>query len=137
MRRAFRAAMIAALAGCLAMPALADGGRGQGRDRGDRHEYRDKSYRKGCPPGLARKHNGCQPPGHARKAGRDDRRDYRPRRGEVLRLGDYVLIRDPGRFNLRRDSRWDYYRDDNRIYRVDSGTRKVLAVLELIDAFSN
>ena len=29
------------------------------------------------------------------------------------------------------------YRDDDRIYRVDSNTRKILAVINLIDAFSN
>ncbi len=32
------------------------------------HEYYADSYRSGrCPPGLAKKHNGCQPPGQAKK----------------------------------------------------------------------
>lgn len=32
------------------------------------HEYYVDQYRSGrCPPGLAKKHNGCQPPGQARK----------------------------------------------------------------------
>lgn len=32
------------------------------------HEYFADQYRKGhCPPGLAKKHNGCMPPGQARK----------------------------------------------------------------------
>jgi len=31
------------------------------------HEYRDERYRKHCPPGLAKKRNGCQPPGQAKK----------------------------------------------------------------------
>ncbi|MDA8109357.1 MAG: RcnB family protein [Betaproteobacteria bacterium] len=31
-------------------------------------EYYAKQYRRGrCPPGLAKKHNGCMPPGQARK----------------------------------------------------------------------
>jgi Ni/Co efflux regulator RcnB len=31
-------------------------------------EYYDRQYRRGkCPPGLAKKHNGCMPPGQARK----------------------------------------------------------------------
>ena len=29
----------------------------------DRHERRDRA----CPPGLAKKHNGCLPPGHAKR----------------------------------------------------------------------
>lgn len=32
------------------------------------HEYYRERFRSGhCPPGLAKKHNGCQPPGHAKK----------------------------------------------------------------------
>ena len=40
---------------------------------GDRHraairDYYDHQYRSGhCPPGLAKKHNGCMPPGQAKK----------------------------------------------------------------------
>jgi Ni/Co efflux regulator RcnB len=32
------------------------------------HEYYEERYRKGrCPPGLRKKHNGCMPPGQAKK----------------------------------------------------------------------
>jgi Ni/Co efflux regulator RcnB len=32
------------------------------------HDYYARQYKKGhCPPGLAKKHNGCQPPGQTRK----------------------------------------------------------------------
>ena len=32
------------------------------------HDYYARQYRKGkCPPGLAKKHNGCMPPGQAKK----------------------------------------------------------------------
>lgn len=38
------------------------------RHRASVHDYYAKQYRGGhCPPGLAKKHNGCVPPGHARK----------------------------------------------------------------------
>jgi Ni/Co efflux regulator RcnB len=52
------------------------GGPGEARERGyfdDRrrafiHDYYAERFRAGdCPPGLARKHNGCLPPGQARK----------------------------------------------------------------------
>ncbi len=43
----------------IAAPALADPGHGHGK-----HGY--SSYQN-CPPGLAKKHNGCLPPGQAKK----------------------------------------------------------------------
>ena len=37
-------------------------------DRDYWHEYWRGEYERGdCPPGLAKKHNGCMPPGHAKK----------------------------------------------------------------------
>lgn len=30
-------------------------------------DYIQKDYYRHCPPGLAKKHNGCMPPGHAKK----------------------------------------------------------------------
>ena len=70
-----------------ASPALAkkdwgdDDGKGKGKGHGkhkkkhfdnDRrshiHAYYDQEFRSGhCPPGLAKKHNGCMPPGQAKK----------------------------------------------------------------------
>ena len=38
------------------------------RDRDEVHRYWVDSYGRGnCPPGLAKKHNGCMPPGQAKK----------------------------------------------------------------------
>jgi Ni/Co efflux regulator RcnB len=38
------------------------------QDRVVVHDYYEERYNKGrCPPGLAKKHNGCMPPGQARK----------------------------------------------------------------------
>jgi len=67
-------------------PEWAGKGKGKSRDRdgdrdGDRrghfeerhrvvvHEYYDREYQSSrrCPPGLAKKHNGCMPPGQAKK----------------------------------------------------------------------
>jgi len=66
-------------------PALADGGHGHGHGGGhdgDRHGRGDDEVRiieqpvviaepqhvhRACPPGLAKRHNGCVPPGHARR----------------------------------------------------------------------
>ncbi len=36
-------------------------------DRKILHSYLEDRYKKSCPPGLAKKHNGCQPPGQAKK----------------------------------------------------------------------
>ena len=57
------------------------------------HEYYGESFRSGrCPPGLAKKHNGCMPPGQAKKwrVGRPLPRDvvyYEVPRELVVRLG--------------------------------------------------
>ncbi|MFC3568106.1 hypothetical protein [Paracoccus sp. TOH] len=143
MKRPFRLALILALAGSLATPALAD--RDRGRDRHDRQErhhhqrhdddrrhHHRQEVRWHCPPGLMKKDRACVPPGQARKHSR-----HNPRVGEYLRAGDYRFIGDPRRYALEQRRGWDYYRDDDRIYRVDSSTRRILAVLELINAFSN
>lgn len=79
-RSLIAAAVLAAVAGT---PAFAKGGHGHGhkhghddhdrvveaeRHHGDhRHAAFDRHGRRGCPPGLAKKHNGCLPPGQAKK----------------------------------------------------------------------
>ena len=123
-------------------PALADPGRGNGHGNGNRHHARHNDDRGDrhhnarnyghCPPGLAKKNPPCIPPGQVRNHVR-----YGNSIGDVLRIGDYLVINDPRRYNLQQRDGWRYYRDDNNIYRVDSGTQKVLAVLNLIQAFSN
>ncbi|MBO9456027.1 hypothetical protein J7376_08525 [Paracoccus sp. R12_1] len=124
-----------------ALPAFADPGKGKGKGNGKhagpqhviKHNgkrHGDSRYVADCPPGLAKKNPPCVPPGQARKG------NY-PVIGDILRVGDYRIIRDPRRHDLEYRRGWDYYRDDNHIYRVDSGTRKILAVLNLVDAFTN
>lgn len=134
MTRMIRLTLVAALGASL-LPgiALADGNGKWQRDR-DHSESRYAS----CPPGLAKKNNGCLPHGQARKYRYDDRRwhddDHRERhverwrRGERIR-GDYVLVRDPRRYGL--DPRHTYWRSQGYVYRVDRKTGEVLALIGL------
>ena len=63
MKQLFLLAGAAALG--LAGPALAKPGDGHGHGHGYQNDY---GYGEaGCPPGLAKKHNGCLPPGQAKK----------------------------------------------------------------------
>lgn len=119
-------------------PVLADNGRGHNK------HHDGRGHASSCPPGLAKKSPRCVPPGQARHHDRDHDRDrdrdrvrYGRNVGEVLRVGDYTIIRDLDRYGLQDRDDWRYYRDDDRIYRVDSNTQKVLSVLNLINAFTN
>lgn len=123
------AVLAVAAASVAAVPASADPGRGKSHDR----DHFRISQARHCPPGLAKKNPPCIPPGQAKKY--DDR--YGVRIGDTLRIGDYVVIRDPRRLNLETRDDWRYYRDGNRAYRVDRDTRKILSVIDLIDAFTN
>ncbi|MDB6177009.1 hypothetical protein PAF17_05750 [Paracoccus sp. Z330] len=124
-----------------AFPAFANSGQGNGKGKNAQahrvikgNQYRGSSrHAANCPPGLAKKNPSCVPPGQARKG----EVRYKPAAGEILRVGDYRIIRDPRRYDLDYRNGWDYYRDDRHIYRVDSDTRKILAVLNLVDAFTN
>lgn len=118
----------AILAATAAAPAMADPGHGK------RDHHRGPSHsRTHCPPGLAKKNPPCIPPGQVHH----HEKRYGNRVGDILRIGEYIVIRDPRRYNLSPRADWRYYRDDNRIYRIDSNTRKVLAVLNLIDALAD
>lgn len=132
----FRAPLLIAAAAVAAAPALAEP-KGHG-NKWKGHHGQSASF---CPPGLAKKGNGCQPPGHAKKDryhddyrdARDDDRDYRYRVGDrIVDYGDLVLIRDPGRYGL--DPRWTYYRTADHVIRVDRDTNQVLALVGLVSA---
>lgn len=115
------------------MPASADPRRSNGPRQGN-HYGVDAGH---CPPGLAKKNPPCVPPGQVHRD--DDRRSgrYGGGIGDFLRVDDYVLIRDPRGLNLEIRDDWRYYRDDDRAYRVDRDTRRILAVIDLIDLFRN
>ncbi|SFE84039.1 excinuclease ABC subunit A [Roseivivax sediminis] len=91
----------------------------------------------GCPPGLAKKNNGCTPPGLAKKGVDRDRRDdavYRYGVGD--RLGDsYVILREPRTYGL--DPRYTYARTGDAVYRIDRETRQVLAIVGLLSNLLN
>ncbi|WP_226621542.1 excinuclease ABC subunit A [Alloyangia pacifica] len=92
---------------------------------------------KGCPPGLAKKNAACMPPGQYKKVqqghhdrdrdhDRDEIRIHRFDRGDRIR-DNYIVIRDPGRYQL--DPRRTYYNVDDYVYRVDPDTGAVLDII--------
>ena len=124
-----------------AAPALADGGKHRKKHRSHHHEqnYRDA----GCPPGLAKKHNGCRPPGLAKRSHHDDDDDYRPRyrrvdRGDYLGDYDYRYIDDPYRYQLEPLRRGERYAViGNQVVRVDSDTGRILDLMAVARALLN
>jgi hypothetical protein len=88
-------------------------------------EPRFGSYDRGCPPGLAKKHNGCLPPGQAKK---------------LFRVGDRVRRDWFGGYDGPRVYRSFYYDTpdyayrydyDGYIYRVDRRSELIIAVIPL------
>ena len=77
---------------------------------------------KHCPPGLAKKNNGCNPPGQAK---------HRYRVGDRIN-GGYDIIHRPGRYGLDPDE--SYFRVGDYVYRVDRKTREVLDLIGAIAA---
>ena len=110
-------------------PALADHGNGHGHGHGHGHGY-ENSYgygEGGCPPGLAKKHNGCMPPGQAKKL-------YRGQRWESGYGSYYGYNQIP--YDLRRrydlNSRYRYYYNDGYLYQVDPRTMLVQQVISAL-----
>jgi hypothetical protein len=108
-------------------------GRRRGRDVRftDVVRIRDDSPRfpglgRGCPPGLARKNNGCLPPGQAKK---------------LFAVGDRLQpvwfsgARMPSLYrDLYSDTPFEYYRYDNEgyIYRVDARSNRISGLIPLL-----
>lgn len=80
-------------------------------DNDDRFDDDDRQYgRNGCPPGLAKKNNGCLPPGQAKKAGRfNDRYDNE---------------------QFQNNERFIYRQDGNRLLQIDRRTGQVVRVID-------
>lgn len=114
-------------------PAFAKPGNGHGHGndngyehgRGHGHDYRDEG--RGCPPGLAKKHNGCLPPGQAKKL-------YRGERWESGYGSYYSYNRIP--YDLRRryalNSRYRYYYNGGTIYVVNPRTMLIAQVISAL-----
>ena len=124
------------LAGAAALafagPALAKPGHGNGKGNGNPHAYGVNGpigYGVGgCPPGLAKKHNGCMPPGQAKKL-------YRIGQRFPLSYGNrWSYNQIP--YDLRRQYGFDpddrYYYGDGYVYRVDPKTMLIQQVVSAL-----
>ena len=122
---------VAALA--LAAPAAAKPGHGNGHGNGHgdnrAYGYGNGYNDRNCPPGLAKKHNGCMAPGQARKLARGQR--WQNNYGSL-----YSYNRIPYDVRQRYDlnSRYRYYYNDGYLYRVDP---KTMLVQQVISALLN
>jgi hypothetical protein len=121
----------------IAGPAFAKPGNGHGNGNGNSHATGYDNHGKhswgfnaagGCPPGLAKKNNGCLPPGQARKRYREGQRFP----GTYGNLWSYNQIPYDLRqqYNLDRNDR--YYYGDGYVYRVDPKTRLVEQVISAL-----
>jgi len=129
MKYAFLVAGVAALG--LASPSLAKPGNenGHGNGNGHGHGY-DNSFGYGvggCPPGLAKKHNGCMPPGQARKLARGQRWQNGYGSLYAYREIPYDVRR---RYDLA--PRYRYYYDNGYLYAVDPRTMLVQQVISAL-----
>ena len=134
MKQAFLIAGAAALG--FAAPTVAHPGNGNGfgpgHGHGNPHAYghdRGMGYGVGgCPPGLAKKHNGCMPPGQAKKLFRTGQR-YNTAYGSRYAYGQIP-------YDLRRqydlNSRYRYYYDNGYLYQVDPRTMLVQQVISAL-----
>jgi hypothetical protein len=86
-------------------------------DQGGRYYAAARGLIDGCPPGLAKKNNGCLPPGQARKIF-----------GNAAPVdnwyGDWSRYRNSGQYD------WRY--DNGYLYRINSSTNMVSAFLPLL-----
>jgi hypothetical protein len=106
-----------------------------GNSHGHSHGYDDHGHGKyygygrgGCPPGLAKKHNGCMPPGQAKKL-------YRVGQRFPLSYGNrWSFNQIP--YDMRRQYGFDasdrYYYGDGYVYRVDPRTMLVELVVRAL-----
>jgi hypothetical protein len=122
--------LVGAAALALAGPALAKPGHGKGNPQAYGYNGPVGYGVGGCPPGLAKKNNGCLPPGQAKKL-------YTV--GQRLRLGygglnPYGYNQIP--YDLRRQYGFDpydnYYYGNGYLYQVDPRTMLVQQVISAL-----
>lgn len=135
--------ILAGAASILALPVAAvakdpgGGGHGQGHDRYeeragdsdryDRHDRGDRGngYRHGCPPGLAKKHNGCLPPGQAWRIGQ-----RAPWSND--RYVDYRTLPSYYRDHYAYSSTQRYYYSGDRVYVIDPTTQLIRSIVNIL-----
>jgi len=104
-----------------ASPAVAKPGHGHGH--GNAYDY---GYG-GCPPGLAKKHNGCMPPGQARKLSRGQH--WQNGYGSLYSY-NRITYDVRNRYDLDRRDR--YYYDNGYLYQVDPRTMLIQQVISAL-----
>jgi hypothetical protein len=114
--------LVGAAALTLTGPALGKPGHGNGNGHGNGHGYGG-----GCPPGLAKKNNGCMPPGQARKLDRGER--WQSGYGTAY---TYTRIPYDVRRRYRLNSRYRYYYSGGTIYVVDPRTMLIAQVISAL-----
>ena len=82
----------------------------------------------GCPPGLAKKNNGCMPPGQAKKLYRGQH--FRAQLWRPLRLTAKFPMTCASRYDL--DPRDRYYYGNGNLYQVDPRTMLVQQVISAL-----
>jgi hypothetical protein len=98
-----------------------------GERHGRHHHYASGYGVGGCPPGLAKKHNGCMPPGQAKKFYRGQRYPYDFGTRYSYRQIPYYLR---NRYDLNPDDR--YYYSNGYLYRVDPRTMLIEQVISAL-----
>ena len=109
-----------------------NGGHGHGHgngqfDREDREDRDDRGDggRHGCPPGLAKKHNGCLPPGQAWRIGQ--RSPW-----NTNRYVDYRSLPTYYRDRYPYSSAQRYYYEGNRVYVIDPTTQLIRSIINVL-----
>lgn len=120
-----------ALALAFAGPAIAQPGHAKGhKGHGNKHSQHQVMGwgAGGCPPGLAKKNNGCMPPGQAKKL-------YNVGQRFPTSYGDrwtYNQIPYQWRNQYGFDPYSNYYYGDGYLYRVDPKTQLISQVISAI-----
>ena len=108
-------------------PAAAKPGNGHGNGHGHGSHEAYGYGMGGCPHGLAKKHNGCMPPGQARKLNRGQR--WQNSYGSL-----YTYNRIP--YDVRRqydlNARYRYYYNNGYLYQVDPRTQLISQVISTL-----
>jgi hypothetical protein len=107
-------------------PALAQHGHQNGRGHDNNYNNYNANDRN-CPPGLAKKHNGCMAPGQARRLARGQR--YQSGYGTLYSYGR-IPSNVRSRYGL--NSRYRYYYDNGNLYQVDPRTMLVQQVISAL-----
>lgn len=112
--------------------AMADPGHGRGHGNGDQdRNWNDRDSDHGrwanCPPGLAKKNNGCLPPGQARRLARGQR--WQNMYGSRYAYGQ-IPYRYRNQYSL--SPRYNYYYDNGYLYQVDPRTQLVQQVINAL-----